>query len=238
MVRAIPEPVIPDRKRSANLDMRHRDTRPAVVGFVPVRTAPDCRRPRFVTILMIALGLCIPHNAVTAQGQASMPEPGTRVRVTVPCEPTATSGRPTPSASCSVAGDFVLARADSLALFVNGSTLRYGLDVLRKVEVSRGYRSYRPLGGAVGFVVGAVATYFVIYSGGSTSLCDQSANQDATSRGACVGLIALGGAAGAGLGVVIGGLFHSERWQAIPLQRLRVGLAPVESSGLVVRLTF
>ena len=219
--------------------MKYQHRSPAVseIRFVAVQVASSCTRARIVIVLMIALGLCIPQNALRAQGQATRPEPGARVRVAVPCELTAMSARQAPSSPCSVAGDFVLARADSLALVIDGSTVRYNLSAVSKLEVSRGYRSYRLQGAMAGFPIGAFVTYLVVYSGGSTSLCDRSANQDATSRGACVGLIALGGAAGAGLGAVIGGLFHSERWQPVPLQRLRVSLAPAESGRLVVRLT-
>jgi hypothetical protein len=66
-------------------------------------------------------------------------------------------------------------------------------------------RTRRWEGAAIGFVAGAVATYFLLHSGGSTSLCDRDANQDAIRARECAGLTALGGVAGGAAGYVIGG---------------------------------
>lgn len=59
-------------------------------------------------------------------------------------------------------------------------------------------------GAAIGFVVGAGATYLLLNSGGSTSLCDRDRNQDAIGRTECLGLTAAGGVVGAGIGALIG----------------------------------
>lgn len=115
---------------------------------------------------------------------------------------------------------------DTIALAVAGSTTSYSLNALRRLEVSGGRRSHWLAGAGVGFLVGAGAAFAVLYSGGSTSLCNQSANQDAMSSGECIGLTALGGLAGAGLGAVIGSRLRSERWQDVPIERLRLGLGP------------
>ena len=90
-------------------------------------------------------------------------------------------------------------------------------------DVLRRSASPRLIGAGVGFVVGAGVTYFVLHQGGSTSPCDRSANQDAMSAGECVGLAALGGLAGAGLGAIAGGFFRTERLPH-PLHRLRLSL--------------
>jgi hypothetical protein len=63
-------------------------------------------------------------------------------------------------------------------------------------------------GALVGLIVGAAATYAVLHSGGSTSLCDRSANQDAIRAPECAGLVAAGGVVGAGIGALIGGRFR------------------------------
>lgn len=96
-------------------------------------------------------------------------------------------------------------------------------------------RTHRIAGAAVGFVAGAGITYVILHSGGSTSPCDRSANQDAMRPIECAGLVALGGAVGAGVGFLIGGLFGSET-AATPLQRVRVGIAPTaaEPWGLAI----
>ena len=70
-------------------------------------------------------------------------------------------------------------------------------------------RSSRARTGAVlGALVGIAGTYLLLHHGGSTSLCDASANQDAMGRRECLGLTVLGGLAGAGLGAWIGGRFQ------------------------------
>lgn len=197
------------------------------------------RRPHpTFTVLAVAVGLFIPPNGVTAQVQTYRPEPGTRVRITAPCDATVVTARQASSGSCSLAGELVFARADTLALATDGSIVRYDTGVLRGFELSRGYRSYRLYGGIGGFLIGAGVTYLVVNAGGSTSLCDRSANQDAMNRAECLGVVALGGTVGAGIGVIVGGLFRSERWQPIPLQGLRLSLAPGRSARIVLRLSF
>ena len=121
-----------------------------------------------------------------------------------------------------------------------GSTTSYSLNALTRLEVSRGRKSHSLAGAGVGFLVGAGATFALLHSGGSTSLCDRSANQDALNSGECIGLTALGGLAGAGVGAVVGALLRAERRQDIPVERLRVGAAPQPGSkfGLAFAVSF
>ena len=81
---------------------------------------------------------------------------------------------------------------------------------LLAVQVSRGEGSWARRGAVLGAVAGALATYLVIHQGGSTSLCDRSANQDALGKRECVAITVAGGVAGAGLGAWIGGRFRRE----------------------------
>lgn len=122
-------------------------------------------------------------------------------------------------------GTFVRSPRDSITIAAADSTLSYGLDAVTRLEVSEGYRSHWLVGAGVGFVAGAGITFLVV-NGGSTSICDRSDNQDAASSGECIGLVALGGVAGAGVGAIIGSLIRTERWQDVPVERVRVGLAP------------
>lgn len=94
--------------------------------------------------------------------------------------------------------------------------------------------SSRLVGAGIGFVAGAGITWVVINSGGSTSLCDRSANQDALNRRECVGLTLLGGLAGAGIGAIVGGVVRPSRMRHVPLDRLRVGWIPGEGRRAVV----
>ncbi|HEX8703400.1 MAG TPA: hypothetical protein VF815_31480 [Myxococcaceae bacterium] len=70
-------------------------------------------------------------------------------------------------------------------------------------------RSYWLTGALIGLAVGAGATYLLLQSGGSMSLCNQSRNQDALNGSECAGLTAVGGLVGAGAGALIGAQFHS-----------------------------
>lgn len=69
----------------------------------------------------------------------------------------------------------------------------------------QGSRTRRWEGAAVGFAVGAVATWVFLHQGGSTSLCDRDRNQDAIRANECAGIAVAGGAVGAAIGYFIGG---------------------------------
>jgi hypothetical protein len=168
---------------------------------------------------------CIPLSA-----QAPQLQPGARLRLTVSCEP---------GPECRVEGRFVQLRADTLTLAVAEAATSYSLDAIQRVEVSR-HRSQTIAGVGAGFLVGAGVTFIVLHGGGSTSLCDRSANQDAIASGECLGLAALGGLAGAGLGALIGGAVRTERWQELPVEGLRVSVASRLRStlGLAVTVLF
>lgn len=175
--------------------------------------------------LITALVLLTPCSLI-AQGQAAFLQPGTRVRLTVPCE---LKGQPTPEENrprCRSEGNLLLLQADSLTLAAAEATTSYGVNTITRVEVSRGLRTHRLTGAGVGFLVGGGVAFALLNTGGSTSLCDRSANQDAMGSAECIGLAALGGAAGAGLGAIIGGFVRTERWQDVPLERLRISLRP------------
>lgn len=175
-----------------------------------------------------------------AQGQAPLPQPGTRLRVTHPCEQ---AGQPTAGGDrtgCRSEGTLVLWQGDTLTVASGQSTTRYGVNAISRVQVSRGTRSHRLVGAGIGFLAGGGVAAAVLYTGGSTSSCDQSANQDAMSAGECLGLAAAGGLVGAGLGALVGGFFRSERWDDVPLERLRVSLGPMAGRrfGLALQVAF
>jgi hypothetical protein len=170
------------------------------------------------------------HVAQRPGAQTPPLQPGARLRLTVPCEP---------GPDCRGEGRLVPLRADTLTLAVVDAATSYRLDAIRRVEVSR-RRSHTMTGAGAGFLVGAGATFIVLNGGGSTSLCDRSANQDAIAASECIGLMALGGVAGAGLGALIGGAVRTERWQELPVGGLRVSVASRLGStlGLAVTVLF
>jgi len=159
-------------------------------------------------------------------GEAAMPEPGARVRLTLPCD----DARPAPTgsggATCRIEGRLDHLGPDGITLAGASSSTRHPLASVTRIEVSRGERSRWLTGAGAGFVAGAVGTYVALDRGGSTNPCDPSTNQDAIGQGSCLALAAAGGLAGAGLGALVGSLFRSERWEDVPEDRWRVSLGP------------
>ncbi|MDH4348275.1 MAG: hypothetical protein OEW17_05680, partial [Gemmatimonadota bacterium] len=153
----------------------------------------------------------LPTVAVAQQPQLL---PGQRVRVTAP--------------------EHGLARAHATLEGIEGGDLVLRTDTTRRVplasvarlEAHAGRRSHWLAGAVIGLAAGASATYIALSGSGSTALCDQSANQDAIGSGECLGLVALGGVAGAGLGALVGMFIKSDKWADVPTDRLRLTAAP------------
>ena len=175
-------------------------------------------------VFTAAVLFCLLGIPTVALAQAFPLEPGARIRLTVPCELTPPPAPERRRVVCAFTGKLVGWRTDTIDLAMDGTSSSYNLNTVRQLEVSRGYRSHWLLGTGIGFVVGAGSTFLVLRHGGSTSLCNQSANQDALRSSECLGLVGLGGLAGAGLGALIGGRTRTERWQSVSHERLRISL--------------
>ncbi len=186
---------------------------------------------------VVVVFMLLPCPPTLAGQPADALRPGVRVRLTLPCElglafATQGSGEP-----CRVEGHLAAVREDTIILSGQEAIRAFPLSAATRVEVSRGTRSRWLAGAGIGFLIGASSTYVLLNRGGSTNPCDPSANQDAIGTGACVGLAALGGVAGAGLGALIGKLFRSECWQDVPVQRVRVTLGLQAGGRLGVGIT-
>jgi hypothetical protein len=194
------------------------------------------RVPSFVALVL----LCAPRIPLLAQQQAPSLEPGARLRLTYPCPREGAPAASQARSACRSEGTLVRLHADTIALAAAGASVSHGLSAVSRVEVSRGYRTHRLPAAGAGFLLGAGVTFVVLNSGGSTSLCNQSANQDAMSPGECLGLTALGSVVGAGLGALVGGWIRTERWDDVPVERLRVSLGPQRDRllGLSVAVAF
>jgi len=194
-------------------------------------------RPASRVAVAVAV-LLLPCARAFAEEPPARVEPGARVRVTLPCEPGLPPATEARERSCQEEGRIVSVEGQRMTLATTTSTRDYPLNGMSLIEVSRGSRSRWRAGAGAGFLVGAGGTFALLNRGDSTNPCDSSANQDAMGMGACVGLSALGGVAGAGVGALIGKLFRTEEWERVPVDRVRVSLAPRAGLELRVALTF
>jgi hypothetical protein len=137
-----------------------------------------------------------------------------------------------PTATCQVAGYLLEDPPNTVVPLAAAGRMSHGLDRASRIAGEEGSRSHPILGAAVGFVLGAGTTYLVLNSGGSTSKCDRSANQDAMGSGACFGAYVLGGVIGAGLGAGVGALIRTNRWGSLPLDRVGVTVLPERRVGI------
>lgn len=169
-------------------------------------------------LLAIILGLGPCSQASAQEGAVA---PGERVRVTVPCD-TTDEARPLDLDRCAVEGTVVRFTPDTLVLADVGSRGTPPPGAIDGLEVRRIVGPSWQIPTGVGFLLGGGGTYAWLHSGGSTSLCDRSRNQDAMNRGECIGLTVLGGAVGAGLGALTAALLRTERWIDLPLGRVHL----------------
>lgn len=166
----------------------------------------------------LLLALLVAATPLAAQPTPTL-EPGARVRVTV--------GGAQPRVQVGV---HQLVSDSALVLQSDSASFSIPLDLVTRVEVSRGRESHWLAGAAVGFVVGLVVVRSILHSeggsGGSTAMCDQERNQDSMSSGECHAITVAGVAAATGLGAGIGGLIMTDLWQDVPVERLRPTMAP------------
>ncbi len=177
---------------------------------------------RHATILVAILAF-VPLAGATAQ----LPiRKGARVRVTRPpiCPPTDTicvGGRPLQSV-----GTFWAWGTDSLIIESNGNALALPLDSVTKLEVSRGQKSHTVAGAIIGSLVGGVAVGAIAIAtyeeceGGWGCIGDFGPGFAALVGGL------VGGLGGGVVGALVGRSIKTDRWQEVPLDRLRVNLGP------------
>lgn len=159
-----------------------------------------------------------------------------------------------------VAGDRVRVSAPTLSLdqqvgtivemSANNWTLQYGkldqtlslsIGSLTKLEVSRGKKSNVLKGALGGFAVGVPAGAVIGLLGttkdsppGSTEakFCDEGTLTCMALWGVAFG--AVGGLVGLGIGAIS----RTDRWEEVPLERLHVGIASQGSRGLAISVRF
>ena len=179
---------------------------------------------RHATILVAVLAFTPLHSA-TAQVQQPPVERGARVRVTTPPPPC-----PAWYTSCTrdsprrYVGTFVAWKADTLVVETKGHTLALLWASVTKLEVSQGQKRNTLEGVLNGLLVGGVAGAVIGFA--SYEECGPSCFLDfGPGFSGMVGAM-LGGVGGVLLGGVIGWAIKTDRWQAAPLDRLRVSFGP------------
>jgi hypothetical protein len=125
-------------------------------------------------------------------------------------------------------GTVVELGADSLKLEAQSHGLmRLPLRSIAALEVSRGKKSNGLPGFGLGVLGGAVAGWAIF------SIDHGKYDIDPRPIGAI-----LGGAAGGLLGLVIGISTRTDRWEPVPVPRIRMGFLPKDSKGLVLSASF
>ena len=175
---------------------------------------------------LVLVALFVATSSPLAAQQAPV-EPGARVRVKAP-----------PLQPDWVRGTVVGWESGSLVLEPekpDGNTpLTLARDQITRLDVHRGSKSRVLLGAGIGFGVGA-ALGFAACAGNTGSPCTNDAGEGSPAGFA----LALGGV-GAGLGALVGLLFRTDRWEAVPLEGIHVTFAPVYDGqpGLALSVSF
>ncbi|NIM51536.1 MAG: hypothetical protein GTN62_12050 [Gemmatimonadales bacterium] len=158
-------------------------------------------------ICLPAVLLVLPFATTAARAQAPTLEPGARVRVTVPH-----------LGLTRHAATFETLRGDTLVV-VADSVIYCTLASVTRLDAHQGRRGHPAQGALIGLAVGAVAGGVTGAVGCGTSWwCT-------TQKGVSLGAV-IGGLTGALLGTGIGALIKTDRWEQVPLDRLRVSVLP------------
>ena len=169
---------------------------------------------RPITFLVAVLAVT-PLSTVNAQG--SMPvKAGDRVRVafgTSECQP------------CLAVGLVAAFSTDSVALAVGNrtDTLRLPIASVTRFEVSRGRKSKTLSGMGIGAAIG-VGTGAILGAIATSGEC-LFESDPCPGAGAVAGAVLLG-VPGLLVGTIVGALTKSDRWEEVPLDQLRVSIAP------------
>lgn len=173
----------------------------------------------WLSLAALALAPAVPWRAAVGQ-EVSRLEPGMRVRVTAP-----------DLGLDKRQGTVGAVRGDTLFLAVD-STVPVPVTAMTRLEVHRGTTSNAGkgmiIGGAIGAGLGIAAGVW------GQGLCGFGEGEDCWTAIPLLGV--LGGAAGVGMGAVIGSLSSSDRWERVSPYIVRVVALP--RRGVVVGLSF
>ena len=163
----------------------------------------------------LALALIVTTSACSGHVADTSIAPGDRVRVTAPSIDMNRSVRTV----AALETDTLVLNTDERA-----NALQVPLADVTKLEVHRGKKSGARTGALIGLAFG----------GGVTLLA--SFNEDCADNCLALAFVSvpiLGGAT-AGLGALIGLAIQTDRWEAVPLDDIRVGPSPISGDGVAV----
>ncbi len=185
---------------------------------------------KIIKIVFLTAGLVLAtfFNLI-AQEQMQI-KPGDRIRVRIWSEP-----------SKKYVGTLQTFVADTLVLQAKGETAPrlIPLASVKKFEFSKGKKSKIVTGAVVGFFGGA-ATGALVGLGLYPFVCEGAEKEEDYFCGLAIFLegSVVGASAGLLLGTVIGATRRVDRWQAMPLERIRLGVSPYQNDGLLFSASF
>jgi hypothetical protein len=163
---------------------------------------------------------------IRLSGQQTLPDPGTRVRISAP-------GLPPPGPR--VIGTLQAWRPDTIVVTrdSSGDTLYVAMGAVRRLDVSEGVRSNADIGATTGLVFGLGLDVLVTFAFSR----DREYALVAPAV-AVYGLVVFGGGCTA-IGGILGSTSHSEHWRRVrlPLSAPRLGLLPLGRGRLGVGLS-
>ena len=193
---------------------------------------------RHATILVAILAF-VPLTSATAQVQRPPIEPGMRVRISHECGTRTLYGGATPIDCRTDKGTLAVLTADSIVLRVGepATQLAVLLASVNRLEVVRGRKSNAATGAGIGLVVGIVAGAVFGYASFEecVSFCIGPGRE-----GVAILVATIFGLGGAVVGTLIGSAVKTDRWQEVPLDRLRLQVAPQRDGrfGLGLSVSF
>jgi hypothetical protein len=175
--------------------------------------------------------ICLLLVVLPCAAQAMKVPPGPRVRVSLLSGPEHLTRE-------RIIGTFVRVHDDTLVVSERRGRPERSILIssIQSFEASRGRKSSAGKGARIGLLSGAaagVATSLIICSDGE---CDGGEGPDLTAAVAIV--LGLGGGLfGTGMGALIGGRFHHDLWEKVPVRGLRMGLDPTGGPDRRFRLS-
>jgi hypothetical protein len=124
-------------------------------------------------------------------------------------------------------GTFLAWKSDTLVVQSNGDILPLPLDSVTRLDVSRGRKTNTARGAGIGFLLGGLVGAVIVYA--SYEECVPQGPWSCigpdfgSGFAAAVGGV-IGGLGGLVAGAIIGTAIKTERWQEVPLDRVRVSL--------------